>query len=1170
MDRAKRIIQLQQQLDNKILVLDGAIGTYLQTLDLAAGDFGGQEFKGFLEMLNLTGPKIVERVHQLYLQSGCDIVETNTFGASPLMLKEWGVQDLCYQINYAAATLARTCAEKYSVLTPQQPRFVAGCMGPTNKSLSMTGGTSFAELLEDSYQQARGLYEGGVDYFLLETGQDTKNIKASLQGLEKFFQEVKERIPIAVSITVGAAGTMLAGQRVEALVASLEHVNLLYLGLNCIAGPDHMSENLRRLGQICPFRVACVPNAGFPDDKGHYFETPEMMESYLKQFMQEGRVNLVGGCCGTHEGHIRQMVELASSYSPRIPPRSYKSHLAGVNYLEIAKNSRPFLVGKSEKNESTLFTPEKIPETLNCLIENIRNQVRKGAQIVHVTSEFSLDEACAYKEFCTTLLSSVRVPFMIDYSSEKRLIQLLNHAQGKSLICPLNVFAEDSLDNFIKGIQLAKKYGAALAVNISPDRPIISFDLLLLLRKYDFRPEDFYWKLTAPPFFRNGDISLGDWFTVFIEKLQSYKSSYRGTNSILDLTQGAADFSAIEKEVILSFLSNYVAHSGDAVDLLIVDMENTRPNSLLSPREMQLLQDILWNWSHEAQATWNNYFEESKTHLKATQIKEPILQRLTKSIRSGVKAELIKDLDEALKEIGPEEILSGPLMKGMEEVGRLFQENQMILAEVLQAAEAMKTAMAYLGPLSDKKQGKGSKKGKVILATVKGDVHDIGKNLVDIILSNNGFEVINLGTKITSDQLISAIQEHQPDMVGLSGLLRKSAEQMALSAQDLSESGIVVPMLVGGAAISRNFVNKKIASVYKGTVVYARNVMDGLELANSVVDQKKFHQLRLKLADERNLLLQSQNEVNKIKIERTERSHEISIIQRPPVPMDFSRHVVKNTPIEVLWNYMNPLMLYGRHLGIKGNLVRLLMNQEFAELKRMPGGEKALGLYEEVEKVKEKYKKTHLQAKGIFQFFPVAAWQNKLLIFKESATDSTSTKILLEEIIFPRQNREEGLCLSDLVRPMDLDQGLTVQDSVCFFIVTVGQGISAEVENLKTAGHYLHSHILSALALESAEGYAEYLHGKIRSLWGFPDSLEMTMMDRFQAKYRGKRYSFGYPACPDLENQKILFKLLQPQKNIGVELTEGFMMDPESSVSALVFSHPQASYFSVGDWENWN
>ncbi len=1181
-----------QALKHRILVLDGAMGTAIQNKDLNAEHFGGLDFEGCNEHLVLTFPKAIEEIHGSYLKAGCDIIETNTFGGTPLVLDEYGLSEKAFEINYTAAALARKCAQQYSTL--EKPRFVAGSIGPTTKAITVTGGITFEKLQEHFYIQAKALYEGGVDYLLLETCQDTRNVKAALLAFEKLFLEKKSRIPVAVSGTIEPMGTMLAGQSIEALMASLAHCELLYLGLNCATGPEFMTDHIRSLSKLSPFAVACVPNAGLPDENGCYLETPEMVSNVLSRFVTQNWVNLVGGCCGTTPAHIEALVKLVQNQKPRKSLLPLNSFLSGVDYLEVTEDIRPVIVGErtnviGSKKFKTLICEEKFEEAS----EVARAQIKGGAQVIDIClANPDRNEHQDMQRFLEFAIKKIRAPLMIDSTDEKVIALALTYCQGKAIINSINL--EDGEERFEKVVPLAKQYGAALVVGMIDDDPVQGMAITsqrkyavadrsykLLTQKYGVLPQDIYWDPLVFPC-ATGDAQYVGSAVQTIEGVQLLKQKFPGTKTILGISNVSFGLPQTGREVLNSVFLYYCVQAG--LDLAIVNAEKLERYASISEEEKKLAEDLLYNRGADPIAAFAAHFRGKKTIKQSLKEKLPLFERLPHYIVEGSKDGLVEDLDEALKTMQPLDIINGPLMKGMDEVGKLFNANQLIVAEVLQSAEAMKAAVSHLEPFMEKSQA--TSRGKVILATVKGDVHDIGKNLVEIILANNGFQIINLGIKVLPERLIQAIREHNPDIVGLSGLLVKSAQQMAVTASDFTKAGITTPMLVGGAALSSNFVDKQISSVYAGTVAYASDAMHGLELAKTVVDPVRFESLKQELTEKRAKLASTQTSTQDIQspISQT-RSSKITVLDQVPTPSDFERHVLRNTPIEQIWKYINPLMLYGRHLGVKGGIVRQLekaatdpkLKKELEDTEP-----RSLAIWEAVQNVKLEFKGTEImQPSAVFQFFKANSQGNKVLIFKNQTNNGHDFSKAFQTYEFPRQRHPNDLCLADYLyglshlphvnapdglshlphvnAPVPKDQ----KDSLAFFIVSVGKGVRELAEFFKNKGDYLKSQILQCLALESAEAYAEYLHAQIRKAWGFPDPPEMTMMERFQAKYRGKRYSFGYPACPKLDDQTLLFELLKPEE-IGIQLTDGFMMDPEASVSALVFHHPQATYFSVG------
>ena len=1155
---------IAEALESRILVLDGAMGTAIQSRNLTEEDFGGADLDGCNEYLVITRPDVIREIHESYLKSGCDIVETNTFGGTPLVLDEYGLGARAEEINLAAATIARQAADRYS--TADKPRFVAGSIGPTTKAISVTGGITFPELVENFRVQARALIRGGVDYLLLETCQDTRNVKAGLIGIETAFADTQKTLPIAVSGTIEAMGTMLAGQGVEALYASLAHRDLLYIGLNCATGPEFMTDHIRSLAKLSKFRIACVPNAGLPDESGKYLETPEMVSRVLSRFLENGWLNLVGGCCGTTDHHIHSLSKLVENAKPRVATPERKSYLSGIDFVEVTDDVRPVIVGErtnviGSKKFKTLITEGKFDEASDIA----RAQIKGGAQIIDVClANPDRDELADMKQFLSHAVRKVRVPLMIDSTDEEVIAEALTYSQGKAIINSINL--EDGEERFEKVLPLVKRFGAAVVVGTIDDDPqqgmgvtrerklqIAERSFELLTKKYGLPAEDIYWDPLVFPC-ATGDAQYVGSAVETIEGIRLIKARFPGTKTVLGISNVSFGLPAAGREVLNSVFLYHCVQAG--LDLALVNSEKLERYASIPEEERKLAEDLLWNRGPDPVAAYAAHFRDRVATAGKARAQLPLMERLPRYIIEGSKDGLAADLDETLKTMKPLDIINGPLMSGMDEVGRLFNSNQLIVAEVLQSAEAMKAAVAHLEPHMEKASA--SSRGKIVLATVKGDVHDIGKNLVEIILANNGFEVVNLGIKVPPEQLIAAIQQHRPDLVGLSGLLVKSAQQMVITAEDLSRAGVATPMLVGGAALSSNFVDRHISKAYVGgTVAYAGDAMHGLELAKRIVDPKKFEELKSELTTRRSQLASKTSEDSgKKEVISTTRSPLVPLLPKDalPNPPDLDRHVIKNTPVEQIWRYLNPLMLYGRHLGIRGGVVRKLeaAGQDRKKLRELEDSDpKALGIYNAVQEVKAEYSGTPLLApSAVYQFFQATGQGNTLKIYGNAG--------VLTQFDFPRQRKEGGLCLADYTSP-DLSAG----DTVAFFVVTVGRGIREMAEQLKNRGDYLKSHILQALALETAEAYAEFLHGQLRKSWGFPDSPEMTMMERFQAKYRGKRYSFGYPACPRLDDQALLWELLKPGE-LGVQLTDGFMMDPESSVSALAFHHPAATYFSVG------
>ncbi|HLS91857.1 MAG TPA: methionine synthase [Limnochordia bacterium] len=1146
MERSQRLKEL---LKEKILVLDGAMGTALQSAGLSAQDFGGEAFEGCNEVLNLTRPDVVEAIHRGYLEAGADIIETNTFGSTALVLAEYPpLNEKAYEITRRGAEIARRVADQYS--TPEKPRFVAGAMGPTTKAISVTGGVSFEELVETFAEQARGLIDGGVDYLLIETAQDTRNVKAALIGCQRAMDALGVSMPIAVSGTIEPMGTMLAGQDVEAFVVSLEHVDLLYIGLNCATGPQLMADHIRAMHELAAFPVACVPNAGLPDQEGRYLETPEMMAAVLERFIAEGWLNLIGGCCGTTAAHIRAFARLAEGAKPRIPPRRRGTFVSGIEVLEISDEKRPVIVGErtnviGSRQFRELVAAGKYEEAS----EIARRQVKSGAQVIDIClADPDRDELADMEKFLQHVVRKVKVPLMIDSTDPKVIERALTYSQGKAIINSINL--EEGEERFRQVVPLARKYGAALVVGCIDEHKeqgmaltrerkleiaLRSYDLLV--NKYGVPPSDLIFDPLVFPCATGDQQYLGSALET-IEGIRLIKQALPECKTILGISNVSFGLPPAGREVLNSVFLYHATQAG--LDMAIVNAERLERYASIPQEERELAEKLLFETTEEAIQRFVAHFRGARRQKEGPARELSLDERLARYIIEGSKDGLIEDLELKLKEATPLEIINGPLMAGMDEVGRLFNNNELIVAEVLQSAEAMKAAVAYLEPLMEKE--KSQSRGKVILATVKGDVHDIGKNLVGIILANNGFEVIDLGIKVPPAELIRAIQEHHPDIVGLSGLLVKSAQQMVVTAQELAAAGTCPPMLVGGAALSNGFTRRKIAPAYGNLVAYAEDAMKGLELALRIVDPEQRERLIQELQQEDQRLLRKADRQRSGAAASMRRSSRVPVLDEVPQPPDFDRHVLRHINLDEVWAYINPAMLYSRHLGLRGGRAEELLARK---------DPKALKLKELVDELKAVCRAGAMEVHAVWQFFPAYSEGNTLYLLDQDQRELASLE-------FPRQPGADGLCLADYANPREAK----ARDNVCLFAVTAGKGIRELYQEYRDAGEYLKSHAIQALAIETAEACAEWLHSKIRAFWGFPDDPRMTMKDRFQARYRGRRYSFGYPACPDLALQKTLFELLRPEE-IGISLTEDWMMDPEASVSAVVFHHPACEYFDA-------
>jgi 5-methyltetrahydrofolate--homocysteine methyltransferase len=1170
---------LDDILEQRVLVLDGAMGTMLQQRNLTAADFGGPVLEGCNESLNRTRPDVVLDIHRAYLAAGSDAIETNTFNCDSISLHDYGLQNDVRELNVTAAKLARQAADEF--WTPQKPRFVIGSMGPTTKSITVVGGVTFPELVEVYYQRAAGLLDGGADILVAETCNDTRAVKAALVAIERLRAERGTPIPTMVSGTIETIGTMLAGQTADAFCASVLHADLLSIGLNCGTGPEFMTDHLRTISGMANTRVSCYPNAGLPEE-GEYRETPTTVASHLERFLANGWLNMVGGCCGTTDRHIRAIAQMAEGKRPRpIPGRSHRAYYSGIDLVEAEESNRPLIVGeRTNVIGSRLFKNMVAAEKWEEASEIARRQVKNGAHIVDVCLQSTdREEIDDIPPFYEKLIRKIKAPIMIDTTDPKAVELALTYCQGKSIVNSINL--EDGEEKFERMCPIARRYGAAVVVgSIDEDKlqaqaftrerklAVARRSYQLLTEKYGMQPEEIIIDPLVFPC-ATGDVNYIGAAVETIEGIRLVKEQLPFVKTVLGISNVSFGLPAAAREVVNSVFLYYCTKAG--LDLAIVNAEKLERFASIPVEERRLAENLLFNapavdaadeslriapedWRAQSAgqkaalnqwhiAAITDHFRKSVKRTKEQAADLPLDRRLANYIIEGTKDGLIPDLDRKRAEgAAPLDIVNGPLMAGMSEVGRLFNNNELIVAEVLQSAEAMKAAVSHLEQFMEKSET--AARGKIVLATVKGDVHDIGKNLVEIILSNNGYEVVNLGIKVPPETLIRAHQEHKPDAIGLSGLLVKSTQQMVITATDLKTAGITVPILVGGAALSEKFTRTKIAPAYGEAVCYAKDAMTGLSLMNRLMDPA-----------ERDAVLAANQGVAAVAETRAEESAPIALTTRrsskvrtdiaiPAAPY-LDRKIREVPQLAELWSYINPYMLFGRHLGYKGNFEKDLAEHQA----------KALELYHNMEEVKQAAF-GFMKVKAVWQFFEAERDGNAVHLFAPSGSSPIHT------FRFGRQRRENGLCLSDYI--LDAEEGR--RDHLALFVVTAGACVRERSEEWKKAGEFFKAHAIQALAIETAEGTAEWLHRRIREDWGFPDPPTTTMHDRFTSKYRGKRYSFGYPACPNLDDQQGLFRLLRPE-GIGVELTEGMMMEPEASVSALVFHHPDCAYFTADGGE---
>jgi 5-methyltetrahydrofolate--homocysteine methyltransferase len=1161
--------QFDAALASRILILDGAMGTMLQARRPTKEDYGGQGLDGCNENLCRTHPDWILDIHRAYLDAGADIVETNSFQGSSIVLAEFGLERQAHELNLAAARLARQAAAEFS--TALKPRFVAGAIGPTTKSLTLRGDVTFGELRDSYYEQAKALVDGGVDLLLFETAFDTRNLKAGLLAVQRLERDLGQRVPLMVSATVERWGSMLAGQSIDAFYVSISHMDLVSIGLNCATGPELMTDSLRTLAQMAATRISCHPNAGLPDDEGGYPQTPELFAHQLERFVRHGWLNIVGGCCGTTPAHIRALAQMAADRPPHmVNAAARRTYYSGVEIVEAEENTRPLIVGeRTNATGSRLFAQAIAGERWDEAAEIARRQVKHGAQIVDICLQSSdRDETIDIDPFYAALMPKIRVPVMVESTDPVAVERALSWCQGKSIINSISL--EDGEEQFERICPIARAYGAAVVVGtIDEDQlqaqaltrerklAVAERSVGLLVGKYGIVPEDVIIDPLVFPC-ASGDENYVGSAAETIEAVRLIKARIPSVKTLLGVSAVSFGLPDAARPLVNSVFLYHATKAG--LDLAIVNAEKLQRFPSIPHEQRQLAENLLFekdprrSASHLAAIV--DDFRETRATTRMNVLDASLDERLATYIIDGTRAGLIADLDLKLKQgTRALDIINGPLMAGMAEVGRMFNDNELIVAEVLQSAEAMNVAVEHLRQFMERTET--ATRGTVLLATVKGDVHDIGKNLVEIVLSNNGYQVVDLGIRVPPEKLIDACRERRPDAIGLSGLLVKSAHQMVATAADLRESGVDVPLIVGGAALSETFTRTRIGPAYRAPTFYARDAMAGLrvmnELANPAVRQATIRAHTLSSpgavsassgaglqaceSSAEALLHTFHAEAQR----QSSRTSKIRLDMPIPAVSELGRHVEDVQDRREIWSFINPVMLHNRHLGFKGDFDRLLGERD----------PKAVELFQLVERTKQ-VADGFMRVRAVWQFFEAERDGNAIRLFTPGASNPVHT------FSFRRQAMPDGLCLSDYV----LDPQGNHRDHIALFVVTAGECVRQHAEEAKQRGEFLLSHTLQALAIETAEASAEWLHRRLRDAWGFPDPSSLTMQERLRARYRGKRYSFGYAACPDLEDQAGLWHLLRPE-DIGVELTEGFMMDPEASVSALVFHHPECVYFST-------
>ena len=1185
--------------ERPVLVFDGATGTSLQQMELTAVDFGGSALEGCNEILVRTRPDVVRAVHKQFLDAGCDVIETNTFGSTSLVLAEYDLENEAFELNRQAALLAREMADQYT--TDQHPRYVAGSMGPTTKLPSL-GHVSFDVMKACFTEQALGLLAGNVDLFIIETCQDVLQIKAALTGVEEAFSQTGERRPLMVSVTMETTGTMLVGSDIAAVVAILEPFPIDILGLNCATGPEQMKEHMRYLSSCSPFVVSCIPNAGLPENIGgvaHYRLTPIEMKMALHHFIEDLGIQVIGGCCGTTPAHISALVEVARELKPALrevrQPHQYlerpllkaESAAASLYGTTSYEQENSFLIIGERLNASG---SKKVRDLLNeenwdGLIGVARSQVKENAHILDVNVDYvGRNGEADMHELVSRLVTNVNLPLMLDSTEWQKMEAGLKVAGGKCLLNSTNY--EDGNERFFKVLELARTYGAGVVIGtIDEEGMARSAERKFAIAQRAYRDalafgiparEIFYDPLALPISTgieedrRNGCETIA--------AIKRIRDDLPGTHVVLGVSNISFGLSAASRIVLNSIFLHDCCSAG--MDAAIVSPAKILPLSKISEEHQQVCRDLINDKRrfenglcvYDPLTTLTSLFEgvsAKEARASGPSLADlPVEERLKQHIIDGERIGLEQALADGLQNYKPLEIVNTFLLDGMKVVGELFGSGQMQLPFVLQSAETMKSAVAFLEPHMEKVIGadgklESSAKAKLLIATVKGDVHDIGKNLVDIILTNNGYEVINLGIKQSVEAIIEAQKMHGADCIAMSGLLVKSTAFMKDNLDAFNQADIDVPVILGGAALTPRFVNKDCRNVYHGQVIYGRDAFTDLRFMDALVEAKKSNNwdnkqgflvespegFDLGKADpDPGDLDEPAKPTNQLDLViSSDRSAAVPEEQALKPPFWGTKILLEDEiPFEQIFAYLDRQALFAGQWQLRKN-----QNQSREEYDQIIQSKAEPVLKEWIERIKAE---DLLSPRVAYGYFPCGRDGNSVVIY-----DPANPSKCLGRFELPRQRSGNRYCIADFYRDLD-NQSAT--DVIPMQAVTMGESATAFAKELFKADRYSDYLYFHGLGVQLAEALAEWTHARIRGEMGFSTEEPSNLKDVLAQRYRGSRYSFGYPACPNVADSRPQLTWLGADR-IGLSMDESDQLDPEQSTTALVALHSKARYFSA-------
>src|SRR5499427_9483963 len=1169
-----------QTVKERVVVYDGAMGTNIQLRNPSLDDYWGKE--NCSEILALSRPDIIRDIHASFFAVDCDVVETNTFGGTSIVLGEFDLKDRVAEINIAAAKLAKDVAAQFS--TKDKPRYVAGSIGPTTKLPSL-GHIGFDEMAAAYEQQAAALIEGGVDVLLIETAQDLLQAKVAAVGVLEAMRQAGKRLPVTVQVTLQETGTMLLGTEIGAALTALEPFDVDVVGINCATGPKEMNDAVRYLGLNSTKHISVLPNAGLPiNDGGHavYKLSPEELAQYHKHFVADYGVRIVGGCCGTRPEHLKAVVDAVSGVEPaRHDVKLIGAAASAYSMVPLELDPKPLVIAE-EMNTTTRVEHFKNlvrAQDYDGILTLAKKLVNEGSHMLDLCcAVVGEDEKGYISAILEKIATRVPAPILVDSTEADVVEEALKRIPGKAIINSINL--EDGEKRTSKVLPMAKRYGAAvIALTIDEDGMALTADKKVAIahrifdlatNKYGIRPVDLIFDALTLP------ISTGqeEYRTAGIETINAVKrikQELPDVKTVLGVSNISFGLDVYPRRVLNSVFMHEAVENG--LDMAIVNYSKIYPLYKIPQEEVDLARKLIYrdNSNGDPLQVYMQHFAGMKgkpqaqatAHVETLSVEDKLKFAIINGEKSVGEGEHKKSLDQlledALVQYTPLDLINTVLLDGMKTVGDLFGARKMQLPSVLDSAAVMKAAVAYLEPKMEKKSG--SQKGTIVLATVKGDVHDIGKNLVDIILSNNGYKVVNLGIKQPGDTIIHAAQEHGADAIGLSGLLVKSTLEMKYVIQDLEQRKLEYPVICGGAALTRKYVEDDLRREYSNAVFYAEDAFAGLHVMEDLATADGKRDARLKegkTVKEYSKAAAVDEETGPV---FAERSPVVSDAPNIPAPPFWGVKVTKDYDLREIFPFINDTALFKNQWQLK-----TASQEDYARL-----------VEDKYRPIKKKLEEEVLNSgffepKVVYGYFPAQSEGNDVIVYEPggagiptseperiSAAQSNATARELLRFTFPRQKEGRKLSIADFFVPKASGK----MDVLGLSLVTIGPKATQETQRLFENGEYTRYLYLHGLSVETAEALAEYHHKKMREELGIAGEDSPHIRDLFHQKYRGSRYSFGYPACPHLEDQTKLFALLHPENNIGVRLTSGFLLEPEQSTSAIVVHHPAAKYFVV-------